>query len=817
MKKTFIKKGMREIWAHKFQYFFLVLVLGLGIASYGSTNDMNVAREQTTDAIYEESNFMDAQVTIEYGEVMDQTALNEILSDPSISSMYTDVEYRLTYDVFLNHSDGSKIKTTRGMVIGYDSHEGQVQREPSVNNPLYFSDEPDDFSSPDAMECLVEYHFAKAYGISTGEEFIILKGSDEHRIQVLEKINVPEYFMVITPSSFMPMERSLGIVMMPIQAAMEIFGTNGTGIMVNDMVFHLNDDSEDSIDEFEERIEEAFESKGLVVEVTGKEENPARRFLYDDMENDKKNTATFPVIIFIVSGFGLIITLRRMIKTHRTQIGVFKSLGVPNKVILTYFLSIGIMIAFLGMIIGALLSIPMRMGYMSLLETMMGLAIVKTPISWQHYIVASIIGATICLVFTVVPARLALRIKPVDAIQSREGISKKKAGRIATMIGKRSKLPVPVKMTFRNLLRKPGRSLTTVTGISLSLGLFLSFMIMLNSVTAMIDDNLDVTTWDYEVTTDGFVSSNISSNWIEEYPEIEKVNTGIFLPTLIWDGEKDEGVMIYALENVEEAFKVEYEKGNMDGNGVILSSYLSDKMGLKVGDVLEADLPTFDPENGYSMNRIQIPVSGIHSNHIGQYMFMDLSLMEEITGLHAMTNIIYLHMGVDEEVEGLENMIITTDGVSSVTYIDDRENVMDQYFEMFVGVVVIMGLISVILSSAIVYNLFMIDAQEKKRDYATMKTLGTSLKKISYLIFIESTVVLSVGVIFGGLIGRGLAHYMFSVADEWEAMNLNVVFTWPGYIFGAILLGVVIYIVSILSVRFISRITIANVIRERSV
>ncbi len=816
MKKTFIKKGIREIWAHKFQYFFLVLVLGLGIASYGSTNDMNVAREQTIDAIYEESNFMDAQVTIEYGEVMNKTSVENIISDQSISSMYTDVEYRLTYDVFLNHSDGSKLKTTRGIVIGYESHEGQTQREPSVNNPLYFSDEPDDFSSPKAMECLIEFNFAKAYGIDTKEEFIILKGSEEHRIQVLEKINVPEYFIVMTPSSFMPLERSLGVIMMPIQSAMEIYGVNGSEVLVNDFVFRLNDDSEEYIEDFEVNIKSVFEANGLVVEVSGKEENPARRFLYDDMENDKKNTATFPVIIFIVSGFGLIITLRRMIKTHRTQIGVFKSLGVPNRVILTYFLSIGIMVAFLGVAIGALLSIPMRMGFMSLLETMMGFAVVKTPISWEHYIIASIIGATICLIFTVVPAKSALKIKPVDAIQAREGISKKKAGRIATMIGKKSKLPVPVKMTFRNLLRKPGRSLTTITGISLSLGLFLSFMIMLNSVVVMIDDNMEVTTWDYEVTTDGFISSNITSVWVEEYSEIDMVNPGIFLPTLIWDGDNDEGVMIYALEDVEEAFKLEYEKGSMNGNGVILSSYLSEKMDLKVGDVLEADLPTFDPEIGYSLNKIEIPISGIHSNHIGQYMFMDLSLMEEVTGLYGMSNIIYLHMNVEEEVHNLENMIITTDGVSSVTYIDDRENVMDQYFEMLVGIIFIMGLISVILSSAIVYNLFMIDAEEKKRDYATMKTLGTSLKKISYLIFIESTVVLLIGVILGGLIGRGLAQYMFSVADEWEAMNLNVVFSWSGYIVGAILLGLVIYVVSLLSVKFISKITIANVIRERS-
>jgi ABC-type antimicrobial peptide transport system permease subunit len=179
-------------------------------------------------------------------------------------------------------------------------------------------------------------------------------------------------------------------------------------------------------------------------------------------------------------------------------------------------------------------------------------------------------------------------------------------------------------------------------------------------------------------------------------------------------------------------------------------------------------------------------------------------------------NIIYLEMVGGQKERSLENVMITTPMVSSVTFIDDRENVLDQYFEIFVGTVYIMGLISVILSSAIVYNLFMIDAHEKKRDYATMKTLGTSLRRIGYLIFIEATVVLAIGVVLGALGGMGLAYYMFRVASEWEAMNIRVAFTWPGFIGGSIMIASVIYIVSLVSMRFIKRINIADVIRERS-
>jgi ABC-type antimicrobial peptide transport system permease subunit len=249
---------------------------------------------------------------------------------------------------------------------------------------------------------------------------------------------------------------------------------------------------------------------------------------------------------------------------------------------------------------------------------------------------------------------------------------------------------------------------------------------------------------------------------------------------------------------------------------LVISTYLSKKLGAGIGDQIEVELPTYDNVSGFSMSKIPVMISGIHSNHIGPYVFMDLDAMHSLTGLYGMSNVIYLHVNNGDEIQPLENRLITTPGVSSVTYVKDRENIMDQYFEIFVGTVYIMGLISVILSSAIVYNLFMIDAHEKKRDYATMKTLGTSLRRISYLIFIESTVVLGIGVGLGALGGMGLAYYMFAVASQWEALNLRIVFTWPGFIGGSLMIAAVIYVVSFVSIRFIKKINIADVIRERS-
>ncbi|MDG6226185.1 MAG: FtsX-like permease family protein [Candidatus Thermoplasmatota archaeon] len=814
MRTTFLKKGVREIWAHKVQYFFLVLVLGLGIASYGSLYDMAESREASLDAIYEASLFMDVQVMIEYGQALNATTLDAIFDSDNLSGMISVKEYRLTFDVFINHTSVNEPKVTRGLMMGYDLFdEDGSRRELSVNRPLYYVDDPPNFAGPFSEECFIEHNFAKAYDIDSGDSIGIIRGSGEISLDVLEHANIPEYFWVVTEGNMMPSERSLGVVMVPIDTAMKVHSGMDEP-MYNDIAILLKDPSQ--VEEFKELARSEFAKAGVIVKPIGKEENPARRFHYDDLENDKQNTATFPLIIFTISGFGLVMTLRRMIRTHRTQIGIFKSLGVPNRVILTYFLIIGLLIAILGVIAGLLLSIPLRMAFVSMITSLLGFAIVETSLAYHQYLIASAIGIVICLSSTIVPAWFALRIKPVDAIQSREGISRRSAGRIATRIGKRSKLPVPVKLTVRNFLRKPARTATTVIGVALSLALFLGFMIAMNSIVVMLDNETAHTRWDYEIALEGFVFANVTSKWELDHPEIESVNPGIMLPTRVLKADEELFCMVYALSDVEAAFDLEYNSGGLRPGEIVISRYMAEKFGWHTGGEAEIELPFLDPASGFSMRRMVMNVSGIHSNMIGFYIFTDITAVQDISNLHGLANIVYLKVDGGRPVPRLQNAMVTTPGVTSVLHVEDRDNILEQYFEIFVVTVYIMGLVSTILSMAIVYNLFMIDAHEKRREYATMKTLGTSLKRIGYLIFIESGLVLAIGIPLGALGGMGLAYYMFSVADEWEAMNMEVAFTWIGFLVGSLMMIGVTVLVSFLTIRYISKINIANVIRERS-
>jgi len=792
---------------------------------YSSLNSMIESRKITFDAMYEESKFMDLQVSFDYGLTENLSDVEDLINDPEISGGISKIEYkisggiskieyRLIYDVFLNQTTDDGVKTTKGIVMGHQVFTiDDERRDLDVNIPLYYVDDPPVFSSSDANECFLERKFARYYDLGEGDQITIVKGQHNVELDILEHANIPEYFMVVTGGGFIPLERSLGILILPLETAQKIYlGVEDREPIVNDIVLTLKDP--DELDAFTEKITQKFEGVGILVKTTEKEDNPARAMLREDLKGDEDIMASFPVIIFIVAGFGLIMALRRMIQTHKAQIGVFKSLGVPNRVVLTYFGIIGLLIATAGVIFGWLLAIPLDWVWEGLARSLLDTAVFEYQISMEHYVVGGFVAFILCLTCTIIPAWFALRIKPVDAIMQREGISKRSVGGIASRIGHRGKLPVPLKLTLRNMLRKPGRTATTILGVALSLALFLGFMIMMDSMIVLLDNN-DTTQWDYEVGMDGFTPIAVSQDW-EDENVVEDLHYGIMLPTSFHSGEESVDAIIYSVDDLEAIYNLEFDAGDFRAGQIVISFYHADQLGLKVGDTVTLDIPSMDPDIGFVMTEASLVVSGIQSNHLGYYGFIDLDTLQEETNLHGMANMAYLITVDSDEDTDLENMMITTPGVSSVTHISETENILEPYLNMIIGFLVMIGLISAGLTAAIVYNLFIINAEEKKRDYATMKTLGTSMRRLSYLILIEASFVTVFGVILGILGGYAMAAYMVFSAPQLEMFNMELVVSVTKVTMGTLVIVAVVFAVSWVTIRYIRKINIADVIRERS-
>jgi len=286
------------------------------------------------------------------------------------------------------------------------------------------------------------------------------------------------------------------------------------------------------------------------------------------------------------------------------------------------------------------------------------------------------------------------------------------------------------------------------------------------------------------------------------------------LPTRIIDGSGFEEALVYGLEDMEESFHLKLKRGSIKSGQVVISETLADKLGAGVNDQLVLEVPVMGSV-GLNMTEVTMTVSGIQNNMFGPYVYTDLAFIQDATKLHGLVNVVYMSTEGGEDDTEMENDLITIPGVRAVTHISDRENILAQYYDLLLGTMAIMGLISMVLAGAIIYNLFRINAQENRRNYATMKTLGTPLRRLGYLIFIEGGFITILGVLVGMAGGYGLAVYMMrAVTDfEWE---MTIVFSWLGFLAGFIMIAFVVFLVSLFTIRYIAKINIADVIRERT-
>lgn len=814
MRKTFIKKGFRELWAHKAKYALFIIILAMGVSMFNVMFSFMESRELTVDNLYETSNFMDYHIQFQYGITKEKTEAEDILMSSPVRDIITAVEYRLVDDVFINHTVNGESKLTKGKIIGYEYFYATGQeREITVNTPLFFNNNPETFIMSHEESCFLEVGFAQTFDFNKDDQIRFINDGIEYEITIKEIINVPDYFVVRTNDMLFPDPSNLGVCIVPMSIAQQILLQNEHEIFyINDILIRV--DSNEDIGVIKENINRAFEKHYIPIEIIEKEDNPARYQLIEDIEGDKQFIGLFPLIIFTVSAIGLFISLRRMVQSHRPQIGVFKALGVPNSTVFLYFLIIGWIVAIAGIALGYLLTFPLNNVFQNMMNEMMVFAEYKYGGSIYYFITSAIITIILCMLCTYLPSLTAVREKPVDVIQKHEGVGTKRKKTHSKKILLTKSFPIPFKIVIRDISRKPVRSLTTIFGVALALAFFLSIVILMDSMLIFLDESKEANNWDYEISVAGFVPINTKDSWIQHKDYIELVDYALRLPVNISHNNIQEESMIFGVSDLSNSFNIGIDF--VERNGIYISQYLVEKLQLNESDWIEIEIPVVKGINDFEYQTFQTEILGIHSNPIGLYLYADIDYIYQLSNLTNVSNAFYMHTTTGMIPQEILNDIATTPGVSAVTYISDQEKFIDDMFGLILAMIVMMVLIAAVLMTAIIYNISMINVSEKSREYATMKTLGTSLRRITYLILIEGFFTLIGSIIGGSILGYYMAVGMISGTEVLEGFTFEIIFSTQWFLVGAGMVISIVLFVSFLALRYINNIIIADVIRERT-
>ena len=146
------------------------------------------------------------------------------------------------------------------------------------------------------------------------------------------------------------------------------------------------------------------------------------RNVFSWIELQKRPIPIILGLIIIVATVNIIGTLLMMVLSKTKDIGVLMSLGATRVGIMKIFLRQGLTIAFTGTAIGNILALglcfaQLKFRLFSLPSDIYFMSSVPILLRPEHFLLVSAISIALCLMSSVIPARLASRLHPVSALR----------------------------------------------------------------------------------------------------------------------------------------------------------------------------------------------------------------------------------------------------------------------------------------------------------------------------------------------------------------------------------------------------------------
>ena len=143
-------------------------------------------------------------------------------------------------------------------------------------------------------------------------------------------------------------------------------------------------------------------------------------FAWIDLQ--KKPTPIILGLIILVAAFNMVSTLLLIVIEKTRSIGILKSLGSSTRGISQIFVTQGLTIALVGTVLGDLLgfilcTLESQFHFFKLRADIYFMSSVPISIEWQHYAIVSVISIILALSATLIPARIAARMQPLQALQ----------------------------------------------------------------------------------------------------------------------------------------------------------------------------------------------------------------------------------------------------------------------------------------------------------------------------------------------------------------------------------------------------------------
>lgn len=776
------RKTFRAIWANKRSYLACVFLITVGIMMFMSLNAAGEGLELAMLKYYGEYRLADVYAKVDAMPAGAADALGRI---EGVSA----AEARYVTEARAELPDSGDIITLR--LISYS--------DDTLLNKLLISGEP----PAGETDILVNTSFYSANGLEADSRVTLYFGGKGYAFNICGTAMSPEYaYITRGGTDLLPDETGFGIGYVTRRGLGKL--TNSSGF-ANDIVFELADGY--TFDRVKTKLEDALSPYGLR-ELIGKEDQTSYSFLKLEIDGIRTMASALPVVFVAMATFVLYLMMKRVIEQERTQIGALKALGFSNAQILLHYVSYGAVTGIAGGALGFAAGYAVSGVYLKLFLEYFMLPGIPSAIG-PKYIAASFFlaeGGGVAGAFF--GAVRTMRLTPSEAMRPE---NPKPAGNAAAGRFNFQRLIFNSRgiLALRGIARNRMRSVFLVVGVTFSFGLLAIAGGMNNIVDRLIVAQFsEIQVYGVKLPLIAPVAYEEAAAAAGAIKYVTHAEGLLEFPAELKNKNLSTGAVITGIDANSALYKITDTNARTGyappKDGLILSSLLSGKLNAAAGDIITVSSPALGED-------IKIAVSRVIEQNLGGGCYMELRALAAVCGIPATATSVIL------DTDNLPYLKEYLKGGKNVATIEDKDSTLDKYrdmMSMYTSVYLFLQIMCAAVAFAIIYNTAAITLSERKREYATLRVLGMSIKEVCEIINLEYWILSAAGMALGAPFALFLNG---SVNSLLETAMMSMPSTLPAgaYITGVIGCSAAVALSNLSAKERIKKFDMAEVLKER--
>ena len=766
------KKMFRDIKQNLSQFITIFLMVLIGVMVYVGIEAYMDGMTSAADNFYKNNNVQDLNVI---GNLSDKD-LDKIKSLDNVK----DAEKKLVVNA-INKDDKDKTY----LLSFIDSN--------NISKFHVMDGEKFDVNKKGAW---VDNFYAEKNNLKVGDTIKIKYDTFSLEEKILGLINVPDHiYDVKDESELVPNRENFGFVYLSVNEIPEsyikdlvmkemkitdekIFDKYVTNFNYKEYIPYnyimVDVNKKKNVTSVKEDIEDKVSNAKAIVKI---EDTLSYQRYQGEIDEGASYVGIFSGLFLFIAMLSVITTMTRVVKKQKLQIGTMKALGIKNFKIVMHYVGYGFFVSLAAAIVGIILGkyfigtffLNMEMDYF---EVPNGIPVVK-PLS---YLVALLVVMVVSFI-TYLTCRKELFKKTAEALRNEVPNVKVSSLNLSTK-GIFKKLNFSSKWNYRDILRNKFRTVTAVVGIVGCCMLIVCAFGMLNSMNHFIKLQFeDLYNFNYKLS----LKENIKDDELKVLTDKYGDNTSETLTIETKIGKEREANTIF-VTNAGNLVRFQNKNGEFikvnKNNGVYVTRKLADQKNLKVGDTIKWHI--------YGVNKYyESKIVGLTKDPQVQNLTMTKEYLESLD-IDYKPDSLYTNTDL-KGVKDIKNVSLLQD-------INELKNSLESMLSMMKSMIMLIIVFAIGLGAIIIYNMGILSYSEKQYQFATLKVLGFSDKKIRKIFVQQNNWITVLSIIIGLPTGYYMTSWIFKsvIADNYDFSAYINLSTYLIAIVGTILVSTIV-------------------------